>query len=63
MVSRLTQNLNKKQKDLLLRVIAEVRDSDIYNAPRVLNREIKLALDDAGIVIPFQQVVVHQAKD
>jgi small conductance mechanosensitive channel len=48
---------------VLLRVIAEVRDSDIYNAPRVLNREIKLALDDAGIVIPFQQVVVHQAKD
>ena len=48
---------------VLLRVIAEVRDSDIYNAPRVLNREIKLALDDAGIVIPFQQIVVHQAAD
>ncbi|MDO4962266.1 MAG: mechanosensitive ion channel family protein [Eubacteriales bacterium] len=47
---------------VLLRVIAEVRDADIYNAPRVMNREIKLALDEAGIEIPFQQIVIHKAE-
>lgn len=43
-----------------LKVIAEVHESNIYNARRILNRELKLALDAGGIEIPFPQVVVWQ---
>jgi len=43
-----------------LRVAAEVAESDIFAAARVLNREIKIGFDKAGVEIPFQQVVVHQ---
>jgi len=45
-----------------LRVIADVAEKDVFTAARLLNREIKLGLDKAGVEIPFQQVVVHQAK-
>ncbi len=45
-----------------LRVTADVLESNIYNARRALNRELKLALDKAGIEIPFPQVVVWQGK-
>ncbi|MCR4804456.1 MAG: mechanosensitive ion channel family protein [Clostridia bacterium] len=45
-----------------LRVIADVDEANIYNARRALNRELKLALDEAGIEIPFPQVVVWQGK-
>ena len=46
-----------------LKIIGEVHDKDIYSAPRLLNREIKIAFDEAGIEIPFAQIVVHQAND
>ena len=42
--------------------IAQVREQDIYKAPRLLNRELKLGFDRAGIEIPFPQVVVHQTE-
>ncbi len=45
-----------------LRVVAEVAEKDVFSAARVLNREIKIGFDAAGVEIPFQQVVVHQAK-
>ena len=45
-----------------LKVIGEVHDKDIFSAPRILNREIKIAFDKAGIEIPFTQVVVHEPK-
>ncbi len=45
-----------------LRVVAEVDEKDVFSAARMLNREIKIGLDAAGVEIPFQQVVVHQAK-
>ena len=45
-----------------LRVVAEVAEKDVFSAARVLNREIKIGFDTAGVEIPFQQVVVHQAK-
>lgn len=48
---------------VVLRVIAEVAEKDVYSAPRVMRRELKLALDAGGIEIPFPQVVVHSAKD
>ncbi|MBQ6679110.1 MAG: mechanosensitive ion channel family protein, partial [Lachnospiraceae bacterium] len=46
-----------------LKVIADVDESNIYAARRVLNRELKLALDAGGIEIPFPQVVVWQGKE
>ena len=46
-----------------LRVVAEVDEKNVFSAPRILNRELKIGFDKAGIEIPFQQVVVHQAND
>lgn len=46
-----------------LRIVAKVDETEIYHAQRLMNRELKLALDAGGIEIPFQQVVLHQAKD
>ena len=43
-----------------LRFIAKVSESDIYKAARLMNREFKIGMDEQGIEIPFQQVVVHQ---
>lgn len=45
-----------------LRVIAKVDEAQLYRARRFLNRELKLCLDEAGIEIPFPQVVVHQGS-
>lgn len=47
---------------MVLRIAAIVREQDIYKAPRLLNRELKLGFDRAGIEIPFPQVVVHRAE-
>ncbi len=43
-----------------LRVMALVKESNIYKGNRILNREMKLLMDDNNIEIPFPQVVVHQ---
>ena len=43
-----------------LRFIAKVDESEIYNAARIMFREFKIGMDEAGVEIPFQQVVVHQ---
>ncbi|MBQ4382491.1 MAG: mechanosensitive ion channel family protein [Oscillospiraceae bacterium] len=45
-----------------LRVSAPVTEANVFKAARLMNREIKIGLDKAHIEIPFQQVVVHQAK-
>ncbi len=55
------ENLGESSVDL--RVVADVDENNIYNARRTLNRELKLAMDDAGIEIPFPQVVVWQGKE
>ena len=44
-----------------LRVVADVNEADIFRAARIINREVKLGFDKAGIEIPFTQVVVHKA--
>ena len=54
------EKLNDSSVDL--RVTADVDEEKIYNARRAMNRELKLALDEAGIEIPFPQVVVWQGK-
>ncbi|MBQ9910119.1 MAG: mechanosensitive ion channel family protein [Lachnospiraceae bacterium] len=46
-----------------LRVVAHVDESKVFSASRLMNREIKIGLDKAGIEIPFQQVVIHHAND
>lgn len=48
---------------MTLKIIGQVREKDIYNAPRILNREIKIAFDKAGIEIPYPQLVVHGEND
>lgn len=45
-----------------LKVVAKVDETVIYKAQRLLNRELKLCLDEAGIEIPFPQVVVHKGN-
>ena len=55
------QNLSASSVDL--RISAQVEEPDIYAARRILNRELKLAMDRAGIEIPFPQVVVHRARE
>ncbi len=45
-----------------LKVVAAVKEQQLYKARRIMNRELKLAMDRAGIEIPFPQVVIHQAK-
>lgn len=47
---------------VVLRVTAQTAEENIFATQRMLNRELKLALDEAGVEIPFPQVVVHQAK-
>ena len=41
---------------------ASINEKDLFKAPRIMNREIKIAFDKAGIEIPFPQVVVHQGN-
>ena len=45
-----------------LKIIGKVNEKDIFSAARLLNREIKVGFDKSGIEIPFNQIVVHQAK-
>ncbi len=53
------EELNSSSVDL--KIAASVDEEQIYVARRLMNREFKLALDAAGIEIPFPQVVVHEA--
>lgn len=47
---------------VILRIIAPVKEADIYAAPRLIRREIKIGFDRHGVEIPFRQVVIHQAE-
>ena len=46
---------------VLLKFGGRVHEKDIYKAPRIMNREIKIFFDKNGIEIPFPQVVVHNS--
>lgn len=45
-----------------LRVIGITKESDIFTARRILNREVYLAFTKNNIEIPFQQIVLHNEK-
>ena len=45
-----------------LRVCAEVSEENLFSATRIMNREIKIGFDKAGVEIPYQQLVVHKAE-
>ena len=54
---------NLGESGVELKFIAKVSEQNIYTAPRLLNREIKICFDKEGIEIPFNQIVVHEAKN
>lgn len=43
--------------------VAKCKEDDIYQVQRDLNRQIKIVFDDNNVEIPFNQVVVHNAKE
>ncbi len=46
-----------------LRLVAQCKEDAKFQVQRDMNRQIKLIFDANGINIPFQQIVVHQAKE
>lgn len=46
---------------VIFKIIAHAKEEDKYALKRLINREVKLAFDEAGISIPFPQMVIHQA--
>ena len=51
-----------EDSSVLLRIAIYVNSGVRYPALRSLNREMKLIFDRHGIEIPFNQLVVHEAK-
>lgn len=49
------------ESSVVLRIIADVAETDFFVGYRTLNREMKIMCDENGIEIPFNQIVVHQA--
>ena len=47
---------------VVLRFNVATTEANFFPATRRLNREMKCLFDDKGIEIPFNQIVVHQAK-
>ena len=45
---------------VVLRVVAHVEENNRFKAFRLLNEELKIGLEEAGMPCPFPQLVVHQ---
>ena len=45
-----------------LKFVVDVKEENIFKAQRQLRRDIKILFDEAGITIPFPQVVVHTGR-
>lgn len=56
------QTLSLPDNAAILRVVANVEESKIYSAQRILNRELMMALEDAGVGNPPAEVVVQQVQ-
>ena len=55
------QELNLSENAAVLRVVASVTEENIYTAQRLMNRELMMALEDAGCGNPPAEIVVsHQ---
>ena len=48
---------------VVIRIIAECNETMRYQVQRDINREIKIIFDQNKILIPYPQIVVHDAKD
>lgn len=48
---------------VVIRIIAECNETMRYQVQRDINREIKIIFDQNNILIPYPQIVVHEAKD
>ena len=46
---------------VVLRVTANVAESDRFKAARLLNRGLKEGMERLGISCPYNQIVVHKA--
>lgn len=51
------------ESSVVLLFVAKCDENDIYQVQRDMNREIKIMFDKNDIEIPFNQLVVHMAKD
>ena len=51
------------ESSVMLRITIFVNSEYRFKAIRDLNREVKLIFDRRGIVVPFNQLVIHEAKD
>lgn len=54
------QELNLTENAAILRVIAQVSEMNIYSAQRVMNRELMMALEDAGVGNPPAEIVISK---
>lgn len=46
---------------VVLRVTAEVKEADRFQAARLMNRGLKVGMERMGITSPYNQIVVHRA--
>ena len=44
---------------VVLKIVADVKEADIFKGKRILNKEIKCAFDRAGITIAYPQLDIH----
>ena len=64
-IASITLSLNflVAQSVVGIRIIAECNETMRYQVQRDINREIKIIFDQNNILIPYPQIVVHDAKD
>lgn len=48
---------------VVLRIIGQTPEENVFTARRAMNREIKILFDDNDIEIPFQQIVLHNSDE
>lgn len=48
---------------VVVRIVGTVKENEIFNGQRALNRAFKLGFDKRGIEIPFTQIVIHKPDE